>query len=44
VRNALFAAMKRASGAEEIVKAIDEALARHPDQMFLHGLRRKHAS
>lgn len=44
VRSALFAALKRLAGAAEVAKAIDEALAQHPDKVFLHGIRRKYES
>lgn len=44
VRNSLFAALKRDTGPEAVAAAINEALARHPDKLFLHGLRKKHAS
>lgn len=42
IRSALFAALRRRKQHAELVALIDEALARHPDKMFLHGLRKKY--
>ncbi len=44
VRASLLAALKRRGGNPEVVLVIDEALAQHPEKMFLHGLRKKYGS
>lgn len=44
VRSALLAALRRRGGPPAVAAAIDEALARHPDKAFLHGIRKKYGS
>lgn len=41
VRNCVFACLRESGPPEAIVDLIDSALARHPDLLFLHGLRRR---